>query len=212
VKMVIGVLLNFPDAWAAAEPQMHHAPHFQPPRHPVLYFKPANTWCGDGDDIAVPAGVSEVELGATLGVVIGEPACAVRESEAMRHVAGYRVVNDIGLPETGLLRPPLAQKCRDRFCPMGPVVPADRVADPGKLRIRIAVNGRPQASHATVGLLRSVPQLLSAISEFATLDTGDMVLIGVPANPPRAHSGDKVVVEIDGVGRLENLFCAEGAT
>lgn len=210
-RTVVGCLLNFRGAWAAMEPAMHREPHFKPPAHPVLYLKPANTWRRNGDAIVLPAGVDEVEVGATLGVVIGTPASRVSEAEALDFVAGYAVVNDVTVPHTAVLRPPIRQKCRDSFCPIGETVAAARVGDPGALGIRAYVNGELKASNSTANLMRSVPRLLAEITEFMTLDEGDVLLVGVPENVPRARAGDSVAIEIDGIGRLENRIRAEGA-
>ena len=207
---VVGCLLNFQGAWKAMEPAMHREPHFKPPQHPVLYLKPSNTFRRDGDAIVLPAGVEEVEVGATLGVVIGAPASRLSEQEALAFVAGYVAVNDVTVPHTAVLRPPIKQKCRDSFCPIGEQVPAARVPDPGTLEIRAFVNGELKATNSTRNLVRSVPRLLAEVTEFMTLEAGDILLVGVPENVPRARAGDRVAVEIEGVGRVENTIRAEG--
>jgi 5-oxopent-3-ene-1,2,5-tricarboxylate decarboxylase/2-hydroxyhepta-2,4-diene-1,7-dioate isomerase len=204
MRTVVGAALNFHGAWQAAEAMMREVPHFKPPTHAVLYLKPANTWCGPGDEIVLPAGVDEVEVGATLGVVIGTPAARVREHVALQHVAGYRVVNDVTVPHASLLRPPLAQKCRDNFCPMSEVVPVQRVPDAGALEIRAFVDGKLEANSHTRELIRSVSALLAEITEFMTLWPGDVLLMGVPHGMPRARAGQQLAVEIEGVGRIEN--------
>ncbi len=210
MKTVVGALLNFKGAWAAMEPAMHQAPHHKPPVFPVLYLKPANTWSGPGDAIVLPSDVESVEVGATLGVVIGATASRLSEQAALVHVAGYRIVNDVTVPHAAVLRPPLKQKCRDTFCPMGPVIPAAQVPQPDALAIRAFVNGELRLTNSTTNLLRNVARLIADISEFMTLDTGDVLLVGVPENPPLARAGDRVAIEIDGLGRLENPLVREG--
>lgn len=211
MKTVVGPLLNFRGAWAAMEPAMHREPHFKPPQHVVLYIKPANTWRKGGDDVVLPEGVDEVEVGATLGVVIGASASRVSERDALSHVAGYVAVNDVTVPHAAVLRPPIKQKCRDSFCPMGVMVPASSVPDPDALEIRAYVNGELKASNTTRNLVRPVAKLLADVTDFMTLEAGDVVLVGVPENVPRARAGDWVAVEIDGVGQVENALRAEGA-
>jgi 5-oxopent-3-ene-1,2,5-tricarboxylate decarboxylase/2-hydroxyhepta-2,4-diene-1,7-dioate isomerase len=211
MRTVVGCLLNFRGAWEAMEPAMHREPHFKPPAHPVLYLKPANTWRRGGDPIVLPAGVDEVEVGATLGVVMAAPASRLTEAEALGFVAGYVAVNDVTVPHTAVLRPPIKQKCRDSFCPIGDAAPAALVGDPGVLGIRVYVNGELKASNSTANLMRSVPRLLAEITEFMTLEAGDVLLVGVPENVPRVRAGDRVAVEIDGLPRLENVVRAEGA-
>jgi 5-oxopent-3-ene-1,2,5-tricarboxylate decarboxylase / 2-hydroxyhepta-2,4-diene-1,7-dioate isomerase len=210
-RTVVGALLNFRGEWQAMEPAMHKEPHFKPPQHPVLYLKPPNTFSRDGDAIVLPAGVEQVQVGATLGVVIGAPASRLSEAEAMGFVAGYVPVNDVTVPHTAVLRPPIKQKCRDTFCPIGQQAAASRVADPGALEIRAWVNGELKATNSTRNLIRSVPRLLAEVTEFMTLEPGDILLVGVPENVPLARAGDRVAVEIEGVGRVENPIRAEGS-
>ncbi|MCW5632919.1 MAG: fumarylacetoacetate hydrolase family protein [Rubrivivax sp.] len=204
MKTVVGALLNFQDAWAAMESAMREPPHHRPPVHPVLYLKPANTWIGGGQPVLLPDDVPEVEVGATLGLVLGRAAARVREAEALSYVGGYAIVNDVTVPHAAVLRPPMKQKCRDTFCPIGPVVPAARVPDPGALGLRVFVNGELRLSAHTSQLRRSAARLLAEVSEFMTLAAGDMLLVGVPGNAPRVRVGDRMAIEIDGLGRLEN--------
>lgn len=210
MKTVVGALLNFRGAWAAMEPAMQREPHHKPPVHPVLYIKPANTWRGAGDPIVLPPDVEEIEVGATLGLVMGRTAARVRVEDALDYVAGYVIVNDVTVPHTSVLRPPLKQKCRDGFCPMSTPVPAMEVSDPDALAIRVYVNGELQLANSTANLVRNVRKLISDVSEFMSLARGDVLLVGVPENAPRARAGDRIAVEIDGLGRLENILRAEG--
>lgn len=211
MKTVVGALLNFRGAWQAMEPAMHQPPHHKPPVHPVLYLKPANTWAAPGQAVVLPAGVDDVEVGGTLGVVFARATARVHERDALSHVAGYRIVNDLTVPHAAILRPPLRQKCRDGFCPMGPLVDAARIASPDALAIRCYVNGDLRLSNTTAHLMRPVARLIAEVSEFMTLEAGDVLLVGVPEDAPRARAGDRVAVEIDGLGRLENRLQAEGA-
>lgn len=211
MKTVVGALLNFRGAWAAMEPAMHREPHHKPPVHPVLYIKPANTWCGAGDAVVLPSDVEEIEVGATLGVVMGRTAARVRVGDALDCVAGYVIVNDVTVPHANVLRPPMKQKCRDGFCPIGAVVPAADVSDPDALAIRVYVNGELKLENSTANLVRNVRKLICDVSEFMSLAPGDILLVGVPENAPRARAGDRVAIEIDALGRLENKLSAEGA-
>lgn len=197
-------MLEFQGAWAAMEPAMLLPPHHRPPVHPVLYIKPANTWCRAGVPVRLPADVPEVEVGATLGISFARTAARVSEAQALQFVSGYCVVNDVTVPHTAMLRPPMRQKCRDGFCPIGPWVPASQVTDPGQLGIRIFVNGELRQTSHTRHLRRSVARLIADVSEFMSLAPGDLLLIGVPDGAPRARSGDSMAIEIDGIGRLEN--------
>jgi 5-oxopent-3-ene-1,2,5-tricarboxylate decarboxylase / 2-hydroxyhepta-2,4-diene-1,7-dioate isomerase len=209
MKTVVGTLLNFQGAWAAMAPAMQREPHNRPPVHPVLYIKPANTWARAGDAIELPADVEAVEVGATLGIVFGRIASGVSAENALSTVAGYVIVNDITVPHSSVLRPPMKQKCRDGFCPIGPLVPAAAVADPDALAIRVWINGELKQANSTANLRRNVAQLISDVSEFMSFAPGDVLLVGVPENPPLARAGDQVSIEIAGLGRLENSLVAE---
>ncbi len=204
MKTVVGALLNFQGAWSAMEPAMHREPHNKPPAHPVLYLKPANTWRRSGDAIMLPPDVEEIEVGATLGAVIGRTASRLNQADALAHVAGYVIVNDVTVPHAEVLRPPLRQTCRDSFCPISEMVPAAQVADPDRLGIRVYVNDRLQLTNTTAHLVRSVARLLTEVSEFMSLTAGDVLLVGVPEDAPRVRVGDRIAIEIDGIGRLEN--------
>ncbi len=160
-------------------------------------------------DIVLPAEVDEVEVGATLGIVLKRTAARVRVDQALSFVAGYVVVNDVTIPHTNILRPPLRQKCRDGFCPIGPMTDASQVADPDALELRAYVNGQLRQSSTTANLMRSVAQLISEVSEYMSLCAGDILLVGVPEDPPRARPGDEVSVEIAGLGRITNPVVRE---
>jgi 5-oxopent-3-ene-1,2,5-tricarboxylate decarboxylase/2-hydroxyhepta-2,4-diene-1,7-dioate isomerase len=211
-RTVVGALLEFQGAWQALEPVMAQPPHHRPPVHPVLYIKPANTWAHHGDPVLLPPDVAEVEIGATLGISFARAASRVSAAQALGFVSGYCIVNDVTVPHQSLLRPPMRQKCRDGFCPIGPWVSADELRDPGALEIRSYINGELRQRSHTALLRRSVAQLIADVSEFMTLAPGDLLFIGVAEQPARARAGDTIAVEIDGIGRLENPLQAESLT
>jgi 5-oxopent-3-ene-1,2,5-tricarboxylate decarboxylase/2-hydroxyhepta-2,4-diene-1,7-dioate isomerase len=209
-RTVYGTLLNHRGALAALGEAVHQPPYQAPPRAPVLYIKPANTWIGSGAPIPVPAGIDELEMGAALAVVIGRTACRVGLSDALDHVAGYTIANDVSVPHAEFYRPSIRHKCRDGFLPIGPWVTARRlVADPDALELRVWVDGELRQRATTADLIRPIAQLLVDVTEFMTLAPGDVLLTGVPAGAPRARAGQQVAIEIDGLGRLENVLVPE---
>ena len=212
-RTVVGAMLEFQDAWSAMEPAMQREPHHRPPVHPVLYIKPANTWRRHGDAIVLPADVDAVQVGATLGIAFARTASRVSEAHALEYVAGFCIVNDVTVPHTSLLRPPMKQKCRDSFCPIGPfvAVTAAALGSPDALAIRAYVNGELCLQANTSTLRRKVARLVADVSEFMSLAPGDLLLVGVPAGAPLARVGDTVAIEIDGLGRLENHVQREAA-
>jgi 5-oxopent-3-ene-1,2,5-tricarboxylate decarboxylase / 2-hydroxyhepta-2,4-diene-1,7-dioate isomerase len=206
---VYGTLLNHPDALAALGEQVHAAPYQAPPRAPVLYIKPRNTLARNGEAVVVPPDVTELEVGATLGIVIGSTACRVAESQALACVAGYTVVNDLSIPHASFYRPSLRFKCRDGFCPIGPcIVEQKKVPDPNYLAISVAIDGKVMQQTSTAHLIRPVQRLLADVTEFMTLRPGDVLMVGVAAGAPRARAGQRAVVSIDGIGALETPLVA----
>ena len=207
---VFGTLLNYRGALAALGSAVDAAPYEAPPRAPVLYIKPANTWTPCGASIVLPTAVAAAEMGAALGIVIGTTACRVREEDALDFVAGYTVVNDVCEPHTSLHRPAIRQRCRDGFCAIGPwVIARQEVASADALRVRVLINGALASQNTTANMIRPIAKLIADVSEFMTLAAGDVLLAGVPENAPHARAGDRVRIEIEGVGALENSLIAE---
>jgi 5-oxopent-3-ene-1,2,5-tricarboxylate decarboxylase / 2-hydroxyhepta-2,4-diene-1,7-dioate isomerase len=210
VATVIGTLLNHRDALAALGDAVHQPPYKAPPRAPILYIKPRNTHIGHRGAILVPQGVIELEMGASLGIVIGSTACRVLEADAPTFVAGYTVCNDVSIPHASYYRPSLRFKCRDSFLPIGPwIVSARHVANPDALGITVKVDADTVQRSSTAGMLRSAARLIAEISDFMTLSPGDVLMLGVPGGAPRARAGQRVSITIDAVGTLENQLVAE---
>ncbi len=206
---VYGTLLNHRDALAALGNAVHEPPYKAPPVAPVLYIKPRNTWLDAGEPIVVPTGVDELEIGATLGLVIGRTACRVREAEALSFVAGYVIVNDVSVPHPSYYRPSLRFKTRDTFCPIGRFVRCEAVGSPDALAISVAIDGSIVHRASTAGLIRPAARLLAEVSDFMTLSAGDVLCIGVAAGAPRARAGQRVSITIEGLGQLENPLVSE---
>jgi 5-oxopent-3-ene-1,2,5-tricarboxylate decarboxylase/2-hydroxyhepta-2,4-diene-1,7-dioate isomerase len=207
---VYGTLLNHRDALESLGSAAHEPPYKAPPRAPVLYIKPRNTWIAPGEPVVVPEGVGELEMGATLGLVIGHTACRVSAADALSHVAGYVIVNDVSVPHASYYRPSLRFKVRDTFCPIGPFVPRDVIDSPDALGISVAIDGKIVQRASTSALIRSAGQLIAEVTDFMTLVPGDVLSVGVAAGAPRARAGQRVSILIDGLGRLDNPLVAEG--
>jgi 5-oxopent-3-ene-1,2,5-tricarboxylate decarboxylase/2-hydroxyhepta-2,4-diene-1,7-dioate isomerase len=206
---VYGTLLTHREALAALGDQVNAAPYKAPPKAPILYIKPRNTWAQSGDAVVVPSDAHELQIGATLGLVIGRTACKVTAVNALDHVAGYVVVNDISVPHDSFYRPSMRFKCRDGSCPMGAYVPRDAVANPDALAVTVAIDGVVVQHTDTGGRVRSVAQLLADVTEFMTLSPGDILSIGIAAHAPLAHAGQRVIITIESVGQLDNVLVAE---
>jgi 5-oxopent-3-ene-1,2,5-tricarboxylate decarboxylase/2-hydroxyhepta-2,4-diene-1,7-dioate isomerase len=210
--VVVGALLNDPAELAALGDAVHQPPHKAPPRAPVLEVKPRHTLAGDGAVVVVPAGEPALEVGASLAIVIGRTACRVPAAEAMAFVAGYLIAADFSLPLTAHYRPSVRLKARDGFCPMGPrVVPAVRVPDPDALSIEVRIDGEVVHRHGTAGRVRGVAPLIADVTEFMTLQPGDVLLLGRAHGVPLARAGQAVEVAVAGLGTLRCTLVAEAA-
>lgn len=212
---VYGVLLNSQDEWATWAAQMNEPPYKAPPKAPVLYVKTANTWSACGAAIGVPAHAPEVEIGASLALVIGAPAHQIGAANALRHVAGYVLVNDLSLPHASYYRPPVKYKNLDGFLGIGPrcATPAE-LGDPSRLRLQVRVDGRLQRTVDLGHMRRSAAQLIADVSELMTLRHGDVLLLGLGADRPLASAGQRIDIHAAGVpalGRLSNTLVPEAA-
>jgi 5-oxopent-3-ene-1,2,5-tricarboxylate decarboxylase/2-hydroxyhepta-2,4-diene-1,7-dioate isomerase len=200
MNTVYGTLLNFRDEFDAWAPRMNDAPYKAPPKAPVLYIKPANTWSESGAAIGVPARVPEVEVGATVAMVMKAPG----------ELAGYVLMNDLSVPHTSYFRPPVKYKCLDGFLGVGAtLLPAGPDVDPSRFVLEVFINGELKQTIAFSNLVRSAPQLLSDVAEFMTLGTGDALMLGLDAGRPLARAGDTVELRADRLGSLTNTLVAE---
>jgi len=191
---VYGVLLNAQAEWDAWQTRMHAPPYQAPPQAPVLYIKTANTWCASGAATAVPA--EGVEVGASLALLIGRTVCHMPAQEALAHVAGYVLVNDLSLPHASYYRPALPQRNRDGFLGIGPrVATPQEVPDPNQLELHVRIDGRLRQRVALATMRRHAAQLLAEVSGFMTLRPGDALLLGLGAGRPRARAGQRIAIE-----------------
>jgi 2-keto-4-pentenoate hydratase/2-oxohepta-3-ene-1,7-dioic acid hydratase in catechol pathway len=190
------------------------------PREPLLFGKFANALRGPEDPIVLPPETAHVDAEAELVVVIGTRARRVGVDEALSVVAGYTCANDVSARD--LQRRDgqwLRSKSFDSFCPVLPaVVPVEELGDGSGLRIVQRLNGEALQDSSTRELIFGVPELVAHVSSVFTLDPGDVILTGTPAgvgvhrDPPVAlKAGDRVEVEIEGIGTLGNPVVAERA-
>lgn len=199
---LFGVALNYRGLLDQHRAAFQQAPYQKPPTKPVLFIKTPNTRNGHDAVVLHPHG-ERLQPGPALGVVIGQRASRVSLENAMAHVAGYVVVNEFSLPEDSYYRPAVKAKCRDGFCVLGPqLVPRDQIANPNQLNLKLSVNGELRQENSTANWVRGIPQLIAEISEFMTLHPGDVLITGTPEGRVDVLPGDKVEVEISGVGRL----------
>ncbi|TNF64812.1 MAG: FAA hydrolase family protein [Rhodobacteraceae bacterium] len=180
------------------------------PSHPTLFLKANSAIAGARDDIVMPRGSTRVDWEVELGVVIGKPAKYVDEAQAMEHVAGFCVVNDLSERDfqMNLGGQWTKGKSPDGFGPIGPwLVTRDAVPDPRNLDLSVTVNGRCVQSGNTGTMIFGVAQIVSHLSQLMTLHPGDIIATGTPPgvgvgqNPPVfLKPGDIVETAITGLG------------
>ncbi len=203
---VYGALLNHRSALAALGDAIGKPPYNAAPKSPVLFIKPRNTLIASGECVGVSAETPELEIGACLGLVIGETACNVPVVDALRYVAGYLIVNTVSIPHD-YYRPGIRQIARDGYCPLGPVrLAAADGPDPDALTIRTYIDGVLVQLTSTAELIRPAATLLADVTEFMTLAPGDVLCLGAARPAPLVRAGQTVRIEIDGFGALSNPF------
>ncbi|MEK7346149.1 MAG: fumarylacetoacetate hydrolase family protein [Pseudomonadota bacterium] len=189
---VYGTLLNFQREWDLWSPRMTQDPHKAPPQAPVLYVKTANTFCPAGQDLLLQDGVTEVDIGATLGLVIG----------AQAQVMGALLLNDLSVPHTSYYRPPVKFRNRDGFLGLAAHTSPGRVQDWQALQIDVRRNGELVQTVDLRQLVRDLPTLLADVGAFMTLQPGDVLMVGTDCladgTRPRAKAGDQVEISAPG--------------
>jgi acylpyruvate hydrolase len=191
---------------------------YEVPDYPALFAKFNETLVAAGDPILLPPESSAVDFEAELAFVIGRTVRRASGPAALEAVAGYTVANDITMRDYQYKTPQwLPGKNWATSTPLGPfLVTPDEVGDPHDLDISLELNGEQMQSANTSQLIFDVPALIATISEFVPLAPGDVVLTGTPSGvgyrrDPKVllRDGDRVVVEVERVGRLENPVAAE---
>ncbi len=181
------------------------------PAEPVIFMKAPSAICGPNDDIVTPRGSTKMDWEVELGVVIGKPGKYVEESDALSHVAGYCVINDLSerafqLDGTGQW---VKGKSADTFGPIGPwLVTPDEVPDPQNLDMWLEVDGHRYQNGSTRTMIFGVAHLISYVSRFMSLQTGDIISTGTPPGvgfglkpPVFLRAGNRIQLAIGGLGR-----------
>jgi 2-keto-4-pentenoate hydratase/2-oxohepta-3-ene-1,7-dioic acid hydratase in catechol pathway len=210
VGKLVGIGLNYADHAAESGVEV--------PREPVVFMKATSAICGPRDDVVIPRGSEKTDWEVELGVVIGKPAKYVAEANALSHVAGYCVVNDVSerafqLEGTGQW---VKGKSADTFAPLGPwLVTADEVPDPQNLGLWLEVNGSRFQDGSTRTMVFGVAHLIGYLSRFMTLLPGDVISTGTPPGvghgrrpPVYLRPGDSMRLGVDGLGEQRQRVAA----
>jgi 2-keto-4-pentenoate hydratase/2-oxohepta-3-ene-1,7-dioic acid hydratase in catechol pathway len=175
----------------------------QVPATPLLFLKPSTSVIGTGDVIRLPPDSAQVEHEAELAAVIGLPAKDVEREKALDHVLGYTAANDVTARDQQRADVQFTRaKGYDSFCPIGPWI--ETVLDPSDLRITATVNGELRQDGRTSQMVHDVAALIAFVSNVMTLLPGDVILTGTPAGVGPLRDGDRVSIEVEGIGTLTN--------
>lgn len=180
------------------------------PSEPVLFMKATSAICGPNDAVIIPRGSEKTDWEVELGIVIGRKAQYVEREQALEHVAGYCIVNDVSERAYQLERGGTWDKGKgcDTFAPIGPwLVTADEITDLRNLDLRLSVNGELRQQGNTRTMIFSIEEIVSYISQFMTLNPGDVICTGTPPGvgagmqPPQfLKPGDRMHLSISGLG------------
>jgi 2,4-didehydro-3-deoxy-L-rhamnonate hydrolase len=214
IRKFIAVGLNYADHAAEAGLPV--------PAEPVLFTKAISCLSGPNDDVMLPRGSRKSDWEVELGVIIGQRVRYVEEAEALNHVAGYCVVNDVSEREYQLERGGTWDKGKgcDTFGPVGPwLVTPDEAGDPQKLKIWLDLNGERRQNGSTRTMIFGVATLIAYISRFMTLEPGDLITTGTPPGvgmgvkpePRYLQQGDVMRLGIEGLGEQTQKVIAWSA-
>ena len=181
------------------------------PKEPIVFLKSLGAFCGPSDDVKMPRGSKKLDWEVELGIVIGRTARYVPEHEAMDHVAGYCVCNDVSEREYQIERGGTWDKGKgcDTFGPTGPwMVTKDEIPDPQKLRLWTEVDGVRMQDGTTATMIFGVRQIVSYVSHFITLHAGDVIATGTPPGvglgkkpvPVFLRPGNVMRLSVEGLG------------
>ena len=226
---VYGTLLNFQREAALWATRMTEPPYQGAPQAPVLYIKTANTFSPHGTATPLPASVDEVDVGASIGLVIGfykenKPLASVERAQAAINsiavgVIGCVLMNDLSIPHASYYRPPVKYKNLDGFLGVGPhcvsLAELGGLAGVGSLQLQVRINGELRQTIDLRTLVRDAATLLADVNDFMTLQPGDVLMLGTDClddgTRPRARAGDRIDISASGFETLVNTLVKEVA-
>ena len=194
-RKIVGVGMNYPSHVKEMSAKGLAAGINNP--DPVLFLKPTSAFVTEGEPIRIPEGCKELHHEVELGVIIGRKGSDISVSEAMDFVGGYTIVLDMTARDWQNQakkegRPWSISKGFDTSCPVGSLIPKEKVEDPHDLRIFCQVNGETRQKGNTRDMMHKIPQLVSYISKYFTLEPGDLIMTGTPEGVSPVKAGDKI--------------------
>jgi len=183
------------------------------PKEPVIFIKPRTTLCGTDSDIMCPNFIKQLDYEVELAVIIGNTCKNVDESRSKDYIFGYMVFNDVSARDIQMRDKQFTRgKSFDTFAPCGPwITSADEVTNPQDLQLVTKINGQNRQDSSTKNMFIKIPSIISELSNVMTLEKGDIIVTGTPDgvamnNPstPFLKNGDKIEMEIEKLGRIQN--------
>ncbi|CAD6198748.1 unnamed protein product [Caenorhabditis auriculariae] len=179
------------------------------PKKPMLFLKSSNAFVEEGQPILIPPGCQNLHQEVELGVVIGKKAKNVAKNEALSYVSGYTVALDMTARDfqdeaKKAGAPWFLAKSFDTSCPVGTFIPKEKINDPHDEELYCIINGQEKQRCRTNVMIFDIPTIIEYITQFVTLEPGDLVLTGTPAGVSRVNSGD--VIEFGLSGKLQAKF------
>jgi len=183
------------------------------PKEPVIFMKPRTTLCGTDSDIMCPNFIKQLDYEIELAVIIGKTCKNVDESRSKDYIFGYMVFNDVSARDIQMRDKQFTRgKSFDTFAPCGPwITSADEVTNPQDLQLVTRINGQNRQDSSTKNMFIKIPSIISKLSNVMTLEKGDIIVTGTPDgvalnNPstPFLKNGDKIEMEIEKLGRIQN--------
>ena len=184
------------------------------PKEPVIFIKPRTTLCGTDSDIMCPNFIKQLDYEIELAVIIGKTCKNVDESESKDYIFGYMVFNDVSARDIQMRDKQFTRgKSFDTFAPCGPwITSADEVTNPQDLQLVTKINGQNRQDSSTKNMFIKIPSIISKLSNVMTLEKGDIIVTGTPDgvamnNPstPFLKNGDRIEMEIEKLGRIQNI-------
>ncbi|HEU04679.1 MAG TPA: FAA hydrolase family protein [Nitrosopumilus sp.] len=187
--------------------------NLQPPKDPVIIFKPRTTLCGSNSEIICPNFVTRLDYEVELAIVIGKTCKNIDEGEAKNAIFGYMIFNDVSARDIQFSDKQFGRaKSFDTFAPCGPwITTMDEIPDAHKLQLITKINGETRQDSSTSKMFLKIPEIVSKLSKVMTLEKGDIISTGTPSgvvlkNPNLEYlkDGDEIEMEIENLGTLKN--------
>ncbi|GBU09017.1 fumarylacetoacetate hydrolase [Gammaproteobacteria bacterium] len=202
IGRVFGVILNDAASMNELKEAMEIAPYNAPPKAPVLYIKPKNTYASSQTQISLPSGVKSLGLGVTLGLRFNQKVTKIAAIGACSVIKDIRLVADLSILHSSYFRPAVLEKCFDNSLVIGDLPISYSLIDIANVEVSILQNNKALTPRRFDDLVRDIPTLIEEVTEFMSFNENDMLLIGVSYQMPEIYAGDEIVLREKTLGQL----------